>query len=79
MEGQPEVAAERFAEMLDLELAFPDERTEVRQWIGECVGAIYLLLQTESAIEERIRTLGGFGKAMWQKGYEAIDRPQLER
>ena len=69
MDGQ--IAAERFAEMLDLEFIFPDAKMEVRKWIGECVGAIYLLLEGTSTEEQKITLLGGFGKAMWQKGYEA--------
>ena len=74
MEGRPEVAAERFEEMLQLEFMFPDERIEVRRWIGECVGAIYIRLQEASTVREKVILLGGFGKAMWQKGHDGRGR-----
>jgi len=73
------MAAERVAEMVALTYSFPYEGREniqLRQWMGQCVGAIRLGLQTANTVEEKVILLSGLAMAMWQAGYEAA--PKLE-
>ena len=73
------IMVERGQELLALTKAFeengnpPDER-----WMAECMAATLALMRRAKNRQQRLDAISVLTVAMWQKGYEAMDRLQLE-